>query len=188
MQSPVGNHRPLEAVELDEGLVAWRCPESGGLWIPAENYWKWRGSLPPEALGDAPEPLEYPVSEYDDAVKLCPESGTLMSRFRVGHGLSFRVDRSNTGGIWLDGGEWETLRSGNLHRSIHRIFTSPWQRAIRHEERDASYHRQLVRRLGEDLFSRVQSLRDELENHPNRAIALAYLNAISSPGGNRPRW
>lgn len=185
MQSPIGNHRPLEKVQLEEKLFAWRCPESGGHWIPAESYWKWRGSLPPAEERDLADPAACPISEYDDLVKFCPESGTLMSRYRVGHGLPFRVDRSNTGGIWLDGGEWEILKSGNLHQAIHLIFTSPWQQAIRDQEHDACYQTQLVQRLGEDLYRRIDALREELAGHPNQAMALAYLNAISSPQGRR---
>ena len=47
MQSPVGNHPTLESVTLTDGLKAFRCTESGGHWIPAENYWTWQRNLPP---------------------------------------------------------------------------------------------------------------------------------------------
>lgn len=181
MKSPVGSHKRLEKVQLDQGLIAFRCPESGGYWIPAENYWKWSTSRTESDLEESTEPSSVPISEYDESVKLCPESGTVMSRFRVGHGQSFRVDRSTTGGIWLDGGEWEALKAEHLHRTIHLIFTSPWQKAVRDQERDESYHSLLVHRLGEDLFTRLDALKKELLHHPERAAALAYLN--SSPKG-----
>ena len=79
--------------------------------------------------------------------------------------------------VWLDGGEWEALEASGLHRSIHRIFTAPWQRAIRDESREASYREQLVGRLGADLVGKIESLRKELADHPGREIALAFLHS-----------
>lgn len=177
MQSPLGKHQGLERVELERGLVAFRCPETGGHWIPAENYWRWHGTQPAaEMASDEGEAADIPVSEFDEAVKLCPESGTVMMRYRVGHGQTFRVERSRTGGIWLDGGEWEALKSGNLHRSIHRIFTAPWQNAVRHQAKEEVLQTQLRERLGDDLLTRLQALRQELAAHPHREAALAYLH------------
>ena len=178
MQSPVGRHSTLERIELEPNLVAWRCPETGGLWIPAENYWRWRHSLAAELLEDHSTGAPAPTGEYDETVKLCPESGTIMTRYRVGHGLEFRVDRSNTGGIWLDAGEWEALKASGLHGSIHKIFTAPWQQAVRDESRDAVHREQLLSRLGHDLVARLESLRAELSSHPERKLALAYLQGI----------
>jgi Zn-finger nucleic acid-binding protein len=176
MQSPLGSHKGLERVELERGLIAFRCPETGGHWIPAENYWRWQSTQTAVELADDPPPSEVPVSEFDEVVKLCPESGTVMMRYRVGHGRSFRVDRSRTGGIWLDGGEWEALKAGNLHLSIHRIFTSPWQKAVRHQVLDETLQTQLRERLGEDLLTRLLALRKELAAHPHREAALAFLH------------
>lgn len=178
MQSPLAHHKRLERVELEPGLTAFRCPETGGHWIPAENYWRWRSTLPATAVVvESPAAETVPVSEYDGAVKLCPESGTVMMRYRVGHGQSFRVERSHTGGIWLDGGEWEALCGGHLHNSIHLIFTAPWQKAVRQQEMDAVHLAQLRERLGDELLEKLQVLRQELAEHPQRSAALAFLNA-----------
>lgn len=117
-----------------------------------------------------------PESAFDDTVKLCPETGTIMSRFRVGQGLDFRVDRSINGGVWLDGGEWEALRIGNLHQSLHKIFTAPWQRAIRKAEHAERRERLLRERMGDDLYGRLVTLREDLADHPARPEALAFLS------------
>lgn len=58
-----------------------------------------------------------------------------MSRFRVGHGFDFTIDRSISGSIWLDGGEWGALRERQFHDEIHLIFTASWRREIQAEER-----------------------------------------------------
>lgn len=179
MQSPLARHKRLQRVELEPDLIAFRCPETGGHWIPAESYWRWRSKLPEAATAQAevPETAEVPVSEFDDVVKLCPESGTVMTRYRVGHGQPFRVERSHTGGIWLDGGEWEALCGGHLQKSIHLIFTAPWQKAVRQQELNAMQLAQLQERLGAGLLERLQALRQELSEHPQRSAALAFLNA-----------
>lgn len=179
MQSPLAHHKRLERVELEPGLIAFRCPETGGHWIPAQNYWRWRSTLPATAVVEeeshAAAPV--PVSEYDGAVKLCPESGTVMMRYRVGHGQSFRIERSHTGGIWLDGGEWEALCSGHLQNSIHLIFTAPWQKAVRQQELNEHQQAHLRERLGGELFEKLQALRLDLAEHPQRSAALAFLHA-----------
>ncbi len=183
MNSPVAQHQPLEKVTLEEGLTAWRCPESGGHYIKAEDYWKWQRQSglddeEPAALGEPTgntESLAPPESEWDDQVKICPETGSLMSRYRVGHGLTFRVDRSITGGVWLDAGEWEALREGDLHHHLHRIFTAPWQRAIIRLEQTTKAEARLRERLGEELYQKVLNVRNAIAGHPARAEALAFL-------------
>lgn len=183
MQSPLGSHKGLERVELDPGLIAYRCPETGGHWISLENYQRWHTTHPPAEVTHEIVHVEATISPFDDDPKCCPESGSVMSRFRVGHGLPFRIDRSRTGGIWLDGGEWEVLKSCGLHSSIHRVSTTPWQQVVRQQEMEATMHTQLIERLGEDLLQRLTSLRRELAGHPQRDAALAFLQAGQKLGG-----
>lgn len=180
MKSPVKSHQPLEQVSLEEGLLAYRCPETGGHWIPLENYWKWQHSKPSVETTEPSPPQTPPSGEFDNCVKLCPVTGTIMTRYRVGLGLDFRIDRSITGGVWLDGGEWEALQAGNLHHELHLVFTAPWQKAVRSLDHAAMYDALLRDHLGEDLHTRLLTLRDELKDHPARAEALAYLQNKNS--------
>lgn len=173
MKSPIGERRELVLTTLEDGLKALCCPESGGVYIPLENYWKWKHSAQPAEVSHAER--EAPVSEYDDMVKICPESGTLMSRYRVGHGVSFRVDRSVTGGVWLDAGEWEALHAGDLHLNLHLIFTSPWQKAVTHAEQVAFHNERLRNRLGDDFYNELSAIREKIWEHPASAEALAFI-------------
>lgn len=179
MKSPIGDHPTLEKITLEDGLLVYRCPDSGGLYIRSEDFWRWRHQQQVGSDG-APPTEEYPVSEYDDEVKVCPETGTLMVRYRVGHGVPCRIDRSITGGVWLDAGEWEALRREGLHRQLNLIFTSPWQKAVRDAELEAQNEARLCSRLGDDLFARIQAFREEIWSHPSSAEAIAYLQ-------NRPK-
>ncbi len=177
MKSPIGERRELVATTLEEGLKAHRCAESGGLYIKLENYWEWKHKSAEVVNEDAVEDKAFPVSEYDEVVKLCPETGTLMTRYRVGHGLPFRVDRSITGGVWLDAGEWEALHAAGIHQNLHLIFTAPWQKAVTSAEQSALYNERLRSRLGDDFYQELTALREKIWSHPNSAEVFAYLQA-----------
>lgn len=165
----------MEPVSLESGLEAYHCAESGGHYIPSQAYLLWLQHQPAR-LPHLPAPAE-PIEPAADSSStlICPESGTLMSRIKVGHGFTFSIDRSVTGGIWLDGGEWEALKQRNFHDEIHLIFTAPWQKRVRTSHAQATYEDTLKSSLGADLLNRLTLLRDELLEHPHRNLALAYL-------------
>jgi hypothetical protein len=175
MKSPVGSRKPLVAVSLEDGLTAYRCPETGGHYLPAASYMRWLSAQPARLPQLPPADEDGPECETTPGVRLCPETGTIMTRYKVGHGFRFALDRSLTGGIWLDAGEWEALRSRNFHDEIHFIFTEPWQRKVRQDEIAGSERSRFEERIGPDLLSRVDRLRQDLAGHPHRDEILAYL-------------
>jgi Zn-finger nucleic acid-binding protein len=166
----------MERVELAPGLEAFRCPESGGHWIPLRSYSLWlqapgnrtarrSDDPPPELVGDANRPPLF-----------CPESGALLVRYRVGRGLPFQIDRSPvTAGVWLDRGEWEALEKNGLHDELHRIFTAPYQREIRKEAYEESLRTAFSERIGEGDFPRVVEFREWMHGHPRAADIRAFL-------------
>lgn len=172
LNSPVTG-KPMTPVALEEGLEAYQCLDSGGHYIPAICYMKWLEKQPAR-LPHLPESGSHEVTDSSAAL-FCPESGTLMARFKVGHGFAFSINRSITGGIWLDGGEWEALRQRNFHDEIHLVFTAPWQKQVRDEQAQATYKERLQSALCPEILERLEFLRAELENHPSRNLALAYL-------------
>lgn len=175
MKSPVGNHKSLVAAEIAEGLHAHQCPETGGVWIPARAYWGWLQSCP-ESLQHLPLIGEAAEQSLDDLfVKLCPDSGTLMFPYRVGHGFNFRIDRSVTGGIWLDGGEWEQLKERNFHNELHLVFTAPWQKKERIAQQKVALEESFKQKLGGDLYAKLSALHEELADHSHRTEAIAFL-------------
>lgn len=205
MISPVDSKSRMNRVELEPGLVAYRCPASGGHWLPYQNYWRWLSQqpgrlphLPPG--GDRNYKVE---SEDSHKVKLCPETGTLMTRYKVGHGFQFSVDRS-AAGIWFDVNEWEALRSRNFHDEVHLIMTAPWQAKVRREaleqviqekqaaqqapERDpapvhaeptgleAAFRARFAGLLGPEVMERAEEIKTWLEQQPARREILTYLS------------
>jgi Zn-finger nucleic acid-binding protein len=167
----------MEPREVEPGLAVYECSRSGGLWIPLQAYLTWREQQPP---GAAPAHDDGPAPAMEDDSKrrtlVCPESGRLLLRYRVGHGLPFRIDRSPaTGGVWLDQGEWEALKSKGLHVALHLIFTAAYQRQIRAAEYDHNLEQTFQDRIGAPDFSRVAEFGAWLAQHPKRRDILCYL-------------
>ena len=162
--------------EIEPGLEVYECPTSGGFWIPLQAYlaWKERHPVGPEVPCDSTKPE--PQTEPQRQALICPESGRLLIRYRVGHGLQFHIDRSPvTGGVWLDKGEWEALKSKGLHVSLNLIFTSFYQRQVRSD----GYAQQLTEtfrnRIGDADFQKVAEFGAWLAHHPKHRDICCYL-------------
>ncbi len=166
----------MELREIEPGLGVYECPKSGGLWIPLQSYLTWQAQQPP---GAAAPSGRCPAALQDDAQQralICPESGRLLLRYRVGHGLPFHLDRSSaTGGVWLDKGEWEALKSRGLHVTLHLIFTAAYQRQIRSSEYVERLTETFRNRIGAADFSMVAEFGAWLAHHPNRKDIYCYL-------------
>lgn len=187
MRSPVDSKVIMQPRELEPGLHAFECPQSGGFWIPLQAYLAWRDEQP-DAANSEPELHSDPVQD-DSGRKalLCPESGRLLLRYRVGQGLAFHVDRSpQTGGVWLDKGEWEALESRGLHVALHLVFTASYQRRMR----STSYERQLENsfreRIGSSDFDKVLEFGRWLAEHSGRRDILCFLLDLSEATGEIP--
>lgn len=99
-----------------------------------------------------------------------------MQRFRVGHGFEFFIDRSPTGGIWLDGGEWAALRERQFHDEIHLVFTLPWQKKARSEKQEQQFDDLLQERIGADAFQKALDFRSWLQEQPDARSLLAFIS------------
>jgi Zn-finger nucleic acid-binding protein len=165
----------MELREIEPGLTAYECPKSGGFWIPLQSYSAWQESHP---FQNAPSAIPTAPVQDDSARRalICPESGRLLLRYRVGHGLQFHVDRSPaTGGVWLDKGEWEALKSKGLHGSLHLIFTAAYQRQVRSGEYDENLKETFRDRIGAADFAKVAEFARWLASHPKRRDICCYL-------------
>ena len=113
MKCPTCHTSSLGEVNLDTGLLARQCSQCFGHWISSENYWEWldhrehqrRASssrLSPIILSDH----LLPVADNATA-NFCADCARLMTKSKVGRGLSFYLDRcSHCHGVWLDQNEW----------------------------------------------------------------------------------
>lgn len=175
MKSPISPKTALVKTNLEPYLVSFHCPESGGYYLPAESYWRWLGKNPTRLPQLPPTGDDLPQEEETPPLRLCPESGIPMTRYRVGHGFNFSIDRSPSGGIWFDKGEWEALREHNFHDELHLIFTLPWQNKVRRSESQNKLEELLRDRIGVEAFEKAQDFRDWLTTQPEQAAIMAFL-------------
>jgi Zn-finger nucleic acid-binding protein len=176
MLSPVDPKMVLVSKEIEPGLWVFACPVSGGVWIPLQSYMDWRSG---HSQNVGALPTGYVPSPPDDSGRkalLCPESGCMLIRYRVGHGLHFQIDRSPlTGGVWLDKGEWDALKSKKLHGELHLIFTAQYQAKIRSDEIDKNLEEVFRARIGPEDFEKAREFREWLVSHPRHRDILCYL-------------
>lgn len=178
MNSPVHPDTAMTSREIEPGLSVYECPKSGGLWIPLHAYLTWKEQQPEPTVEASPTENTPPfqAEEQKPRALICPESGRLLLRYRVGHGLPFHIDRSPaTGGVWLDKGEWEALKSKGLHTTLHLIFTSAYQRQLRTTEYTQTLTDTFRDRIGPDDFSKVTEFAAWLAHHPKGRDICCYL-------------
>lgn len=165
----------MERITLESGLHAYRCPTTGGHYITTADYMGWLQQQPARLPHLPKTDFTSVLTSKQTSALICPESGTIMQRFKVGHGFEFAIDRSIAGGVWLDNGEWEALKERNFHDEIHLVFTAPWQKHVREDQAQEAYYSMLKSTLGIELFERLDALKTELADHPQRNPALAFL-------------
>ena len=148
MKCPTCHSRSLAEVNLDTGLLARQCSQCFGHWISSENYWQWLDHKEHQAEARSEEQVDnhrpqilvnevdslLPVADNSTA-NFCVDCDRLMTKAKVGRGLSFYLDRcSHCHGVWLDQNEWENLKQRELHHQIHYMFSSAWQFSVRKEK------------------------------------------------------
>jgi Zn-finger nucleic acid-binding protein len=176
LHSPVHPDTTMQLTEIEPGLFAYACQKSNGVWIPRPSYLDWKA----HHKNDKSElPAGYVPEIADDSRRpalICPESGRLLIRYRVGHGLKFHVDFSaETGGMWLDRGEWEALKSKGLHVELNLVFTASYQRQIRNEEHEKALEETFRERIGQEDFEKVAAFKQWLAAHSHQRSIRCYL-------------
>ena len=176
MNCPIDAGQALEAVTLDAGLPAHRCPQCTGVWLSGNEYLRWvlaRSAPLPEVPGDDHVPT------WDtQTLKVCPDCGHYLTRYRVLPNVQFWLDRcARCNGVWFDKQEWETVTARNLHDKVNQFFTKPYQERLRQAEAAAQMERLYRQKFSADDYARIKDVYAWLRQHPQRAMLLAYLQA-----------
>jgi Zn-finger nucleic acid-binding protein len=158
-------------------LPAFECTSCGGSWLRFGDYLAWRAKQPvdqPEVPSAVTGELE-PTSAV--GVRRCPDCAYLLTRYAVGHGVPFSLDRcGRCNGVWFDKEEWGTLRARGLHDNLRELFNPRWQSDVRAEERDRRTAERLAEHLGDDA-GRVRDFGEWVASHPRRNEILAYVQS-----------
>jgi len=187
MQSPVDPNSTMIQREIEPGLIAYTCPKSGGFWIDHEHYWKWLLKQPgfPKST---PAIDDMPVLDEEEHNRplISPQSGRLMTKYRVGHGLKFRVDHDSiSGGFWLDKGEYELIRERNIHDELHLICSPEYQLELAKLDAKAVMDQRVEALLGPERCTLIRNLASKLEDPQIQSVAIAYLKQCLDEADNQ---
>jgi Zn-finger nucleic acid-binding protein len=177
MRCPVCKDQLLGTIILLEGLPARQCSNCKGVSLSSNAYLAWRRTLghefpPKEGAIDIDSSWE--VRE----LKLCPDCGHIMARYKILPDTEFYIDRCRScNGIWLDHNEWDVLIDRNLHDNLNEFFTRPWQDNLRAAETRNHLDQIYFEKLGEDDYENAKQVREWLKDHPMRGMLLAFLQA-----------
>lgn len=177
MQCPVDKNSFLHLISLAEGLPANQCSICNGVWISSNQYLAW--------LRTQKEPLpEMPLDDLTvpelrtNMLKLCPESGHILKRFKIFANRDFHLDRcGHCNGIWFDAEEWDMLAKHNMQDKANQFFTAPWQDKLREKESGARMEKIYLNKFGARDFERIQEIHGWLKDNPNRAMLIAFLQS-----------
>lgn len=174
MQCPSCKTEPLKATKLEAGLSAMGCGRCQGAFVSLLYYRDWAEREEPVA--EVAELSAEPSAETQAALT-CPKCGKLMTKYRVSGCKNNRLDLcSSCDEAWLDGGEWEMLKSLELSHQMPMVFTEEWQRKIRQEELEANREARLAKVVGEEDLEKAKAMRAWLKAHPNKAEILFFVN------------
>ncbi len=177
MISPVDPTSRMIQAEIEPGLIAYTCPKSGGVWIDHKHYWDWLLKQP-----GFPKPIpaisDMPVAINDPHNRplISPDSGRLMTKYRVGHGLSFRIDHDSvSGGFWLDQDEYNLLRKRNLHDELHLICSPQYQRELAKLDAENVIDQRIEELLDTETCQHIRDLASKISDPRAQSVAIAYL-------------
>ncbi|GLS24649.1 zf-TFIIB domain-containing protein [Marinibactrum halimedae] len=158
-----------------EGLFrSHTCSHCQGNWILIEDYVSWKERNPEFSFSES---AAFESEDSKNAL-LCPISGTIMQKYRISHNSEHRLDYSpSVGGVWLDKGEWEFLKSEGLAGSLNTIFTARWQKSIREASAKETFSEVYREKFGDADYQKLKEMREWVMSHKNRADIRAYLLA-----------
>jgi len=176
MNCPVCRKMTLQPISLSDDLPANQCPNCNGIWLSSNQYLTWL-SFQKDPLPE--KPVEGIAPELrTDTLKLCPESGHIMKRFKIFPNEKFYLDRcGDCNGIWFDSNEWEALVAHNMQDKVNQFFTAPWQEKLHEKESRDNMDRIYRDKLGGPDYQRIREIREWMDTNPRRDMLLAFLQA-----------
>jgi Zn-finger nucleic acid-binding protein len=177
MKCPICKLDTLQTITLADHLPASECSSGHGVWVSSNEYLAWVRLQPaPLPEKEIPEPFD-PTWDTQE-LKLCPQDGHIMARFKVFPGIEFYLDHcSRCNGIWFDQHEWEALAARNMHDKINLFFTKPWQHKMRAQEARSKMEKLYLEKFGAGDYRRIQKVRAWLSENSKRSMLLAFLQA-----------
>lgn len=177
LKCPICKTNTLAQTEVLDNLITHPCAQCKGKWIVREDYWKWiepRGTIlmevPPGSWADF-----LPV-EQTEKLKICPDCGRFMGKYKVGHGVPFVIGCCGTcAGFWLDANVWENLASRHIHERLHFVISDAWQEKIARPDREKRHEQIVLEKVGAEDLEKIKSIKQWIDHHPRKAELLSVL-------------
>ncbi|WP_370979468.1 zf-TFIIB domain-containing protein [Agaribacterium sp. ZY112] len=158
---------------LDGSLLVHQCTNCKGNWLYISDYLRWLELGGKTKQNNASTTIN--IEESNKAL-LCPVSGSLMTKYKISHDSTHRLDFSaSANGVWLDSGEWELLKEKSLSHSLTDVFTSHWQKELRSQEAKTVLSTIYQGQFGNDDYEKIKQTKTWLDSNPNKAKLIAYL-------------
>jgi len=177
MLCPKCRNTRLQPTKIETGLPAMGCPSCDGCCLSLLYFRDWaERNDPPVAEAEVNAEV---VSEADAKTALsCPKCSKIMTKFSVSGEIDSRIDLCGScDEAWLDGGEWQLLKSLELAHKLPGVFTEQWQRRVRNEKTALLKRERLQQRVGEADTARAVETKAWLTDHPERATLLHFLGS-----------
>lgn len=174
MICPACGAKHFAPVKIEGALPAEQCSECQGVWVELELYRMWRKNRPQIAAHE----YAGQITEVNDAVRLCPQTGRMMTRIRVSKDNPLLLDYSVAAqAVWFDKGEWERLKALGLADQLDAVVSERWQVELREAASRERVEKAMRARFGDAAYEELVRTRDWMATQPNRMEMLAFLNA-----------
>lgn len=174
MICPACGAKHFAPVKIDGGPPAEQCADCKGVWVELDLYRLWRKNRPQTAAHE----FTGDITEVNDAVRLCPATGRMMTRIRVSGDSSLLLDYSVAAqAVWFDRGEWERLIALGLSVQLDAVVSERWQNDLKQAASRERLELAMRARFGDSAYDELVRVRDWLSSQPNRLEMIAFLNA-----------
>lgn len=176
MKCPRCKDLELKATKLEDGLPVHGCESCGGSIVSLLYYRDWAERTINNHVETQNPNIE--IHEESDAQEAltCPKCTRLMTKYSISGLIKNRVDLcASCDEAWIDGGEWELLKSLKLSKKIPAVFTDAWQRKVRKEVGENKLKERFTKIIGVEDMLKADEIRSWLNGHAKKTEILFYL-------------
>ncbi|MDO3385369.1 zf-TFIIB domain-containing protein [Gilvimarinus sp. SDUM040013] len=174
MKCPTCKNNNLSPTKLDEELPVLGCRDCGGTLVSLLYYRDWAERSANNDEIDSEVSVEQP--EDSQTALSCPKCQRLMTKYTISGSTNNKLDLCGScDEAWIDGGEWELLKSLKLSKNFPAVFSDVWQRKVRKEISEAKHIERFTEILGSEDTEKANQFRLWIKDHPRRAEILFFV-------------
>jgi len=153
------------------------CPKCEGAVISLLYYRDWIERSAPIVNDDICTATVIEEINETHSSLTCPKCKKIMSKYRISGNTNSRLDLcASCDEVWLDGGEWELLKSLELSLKMPTVFTEEWQRKLRKQASAEIREKRLLKIVDKNDVEEIKRIREWLTNHPAKQEIMFFLS------------